>query len=388
MCPAQACLACRRATAVLLTSLCILFVESADGMRRAALGTTAAVAAAAGAYSINERVVEQRAAQLEGLRASSAACCAGYPRTACGDTEALTSFDRPIVVEGLIDSWPALAHWSFAALRERIGQAEVDCGSSTGGVPFYLVAANAARPAGRVDLALYVFDDDFSDEGGKAGLLADGPGEGLPALTAGDVFAEGEAAEHTDRPVWRWLLAGPEGSGTIMHRDPWGYSSWNASLVGCKRWVLFPPSVARETLHPPRTDLLGRAVALLGLSLPRGAACFMEEVLPGLRGRDLGEVEIVQHPGEVVAFPAGWWHAVVNLDATLAVTESYGRARDLPLLLRELRTGGLAAFAAVVEREAAATRAPTMAAVAGRECTRARVSDRGAVSASTAVGGR
>ena len=387
-------------------------------MRRAVLGTTAALAAAAGAYSTNERVVEQRAAQLKGLRASSAACCDGYPRTACGDTEALTSFDRPIVVEGLIDSWPALAQWSFAALRERIGQAEVDCGSSTGGVPFYLVAANAARPAGRVDLALYVFDDDFSDESGKAGLLADGPGEGLPALTAGDVFAEGEAAEHTDRPVWRWLLAGPEGSGTIMHRDPWGYSSWNASLVGCKRWVLFPPAVARETLHPPRTDLLGRAVALLGLSLPRGAACFMEEVLPGLRGCDLGEVEIVQHPGEVVAFPAGWWHVVVNqplhyryitvtlplhyryitltgwwhvvvnLDATLAVTESYGRARDLPLLLRELRTGGLAAFAAVVEREAAAARAPAMAAVAGRECTRARVSDREAVSVSTVVGER
>ena len=92
MCPAQACIA-SWVTAVLLTSLCILFVESADGMRRAALGTTAAVAAAAGAYSTNERVVEQRAAQLEGLRASSAACCAGYPRTACGDTEALTSFD-------------------------------------------------------------------------------------------------------------------------------------------------------------------------------------------------------------------------------------------------------------------------------------------------------
>ena len=129
-------------------------------------------------------------------------------------------------------------------------------------------------------------------------------------------------------------------------------------------------------------------MALLGLSLPRGAACFMEEVLPGLRGRDLGEVEIVQHPGEVVAFPAGWWHAVVNLDATLAVTESYGRARDLPLLLRELRTGGLAAFAAVVEREAAAARAPAKAAVAGRECTRARDLDRGAVSASTVVEGR
>ena len=342
-------------------------------MRRAALGSAAAVAAAAAA-TCNERVVEQRAAQLEGLRASSAVCCDGHPRTAASDAKALASFDRPIVVEGLISAWPALAHWSFAALRQRIGHAEVDCGSSTGGVPFYLVATNAARSAGRVDLALYVFDSDFSDEGGKAGLLADGPGEGLPALTSGDVFSAGAAAEHRDRPVWRWLLAGPEGSGTVMHRDPWGYSSWNASLVGCKRWVLFPPSVSRETLHPPRTNALGRAVALLGLSLPRGAACFMEEVLPGLRGCGHGEVEIVQHPGEVVAFPAGWWHAVVNLDATLAVTESYGRAHDLAHIVRELRAGGLPAYAAVVEREAAeAACAPAVAAVAAAAAAAAAV---------------
>ena len=322
---------------------------------RAALGSATAIGSLAGAFAINEHVARSRRAQLEGLRASSASCCGSYRRTAATDTQTLASFDRPIVVEGLIGAWPALASWSFAALRERIGQAEVDCGSSTGGVPFYLVAANAARSAGRNDLQLYVFDSDFSDEGGKAGLLDDGPGEGLPGLTAGDIFAAGEAAEHCDRPVWRWLLAGPEGSGTIMHRDPWGYSSWNASLVGCKRWVLFPPAVAHETLHPPRTDLLGRVVSLLGLPLPRAAASFMEEVLPGLRGRGLGEVEIVQRPGEVVAFPAGWWHAVVNLDATLAVTESYGRAHDLAHVLGELRAGGLAAFAAVVEKEAAAT---------------------------------
>jgi len=320
---------------------------------RAAAASASAAAAAYTAYATNERVVEQRASQLERLR-DCAEHCGGYPRTAASHSQ-LASYDRPIVISGLLDAyaWPALG-WSFAALRKRIGQALVDCGSSTGGVPFYLVAANSARPAGRSDLALYVFDSDFSDE--KASLLADFTdenGDGLPALTSGDVFATGAAAEHCDRPVWRWLLAGPAVSGTLVHQDPWGYSSWNASLVGRKRWVLFPPSVDRETLHPPRTDAAGRLAALFGIALPRGAAAFMEEVLPSLRGRGLGEVELVQSPGEVVAFPAGWWHAVVNLDATLAVTESYGRSRDLESILDKLRSGGLGAFATVVEEEAA-----------------------------------
>ena len=91
----------------------------------------------------------------------------------------------------------------------------------------------------------------------KAGLLRDV--SSLPSLTTGDVFNAGAAADDRDRPVWRWLLAGPPGSGTPIHQDPWGYSSWNASCVGVKRWVLFPPSVPHATLHPPRQDWLARA---------------------------------------------------------------------------------------------------------------------------------
>ena len=117
--------------------------------------------------------------------------------------------------------------------------------------------------------------------------------------------------------------------------------------------MLFPPDVSRETLHPPRTDLLGRAAAFVGIALPRRAAAFMDEILPALRGCGHGEVEFVQRPGETVAFPAGWWHAVVNLDATLAVTESYGRMSDLDAIVEKLRGGGRARFAEVVEREAA-----------------------------------
>jgi len=82
----------------------------------------------------------------------------------------------------------------------------------------------------------------------------------------------------------------------------------------------------------------------------------MDVVLPTLRRAGLGHVELLQGPGEVVAFPAGWWHAVVNLTPTLAVTESFGRPRDLPTILDKLRAGCLADFAAEVEADQACAR--------------------------------
>ena len=123
-------------------------------MRAVALAS-ASVAAGCAAYASNERLVSHRAARLDRLRAPCEHCV--HSRTHKSDAHTLRNFRRPIIVENLLDDWPAsnTRRWSFSALRARIGHALVDCGSSTGGVPFYLVAANAERSAGRADLALY-----------------------------------------------------------------------------------------------------------------------------------------------------------------------------------------------------------------------------------------
>ena len=76
---------------------------------------------------------------------------------------------------------------------------------------------------------------------------------------------------------------------------------------------------------------------LTGLEPPRSAAAFMDEVLPALRERGLGHVELLQKPGEV------------NLTATIAVTESFGRPCDREVVLAKLRERGKAAFAAEIE---------------------------------------
>lgn len=324
-------------------------------LTRPAAAVASCSAIAAWVYTERDRTSRFRASRLN--RLSPTGRCP-VTRVAPQDLATQSALRAPVIVSGLLDSWPALHTWSFFALRQRIGHATVDCGSarSDTALPFYLVCHNALSRD--PDPGLYVFDSDFSEAGGKSGLLTDI--RPLPSLAASDVFAAGEAATHEDRPVWQWLLAGPAGSGSCLHRDPWCYSSWNASLVGYKQWVLFPPETSYATLHPPRPDsLTARAYALLaGLlgieSVPRGAAEFMDEVLPALRGRGLGEIEITQGPGETVAFPAGWWHCVVNLTPTLAITESFGKARDLDGICDALCAAGLREYSEVVRQEESA----------------------------------
>ena len=51
---------------------------------------------------------------------------------------------------------------------------------------------------------------------------------------------------------------------------------------------------------------------------------YFVDILPRMRsafGAQLPIVEFIQQPGETVFVPGGWWHAVLNLDDTVAVTQ-------------------------------------------------------------------
>jgi histone arginine demethylase JMJD6 len=160
------------------------------------------------------------------------------------------------------------------------------------------------------DSPLYLFESSFENHKELKYLLRDYK---IPKYFEEDYF---NLIDEDRRPPYRWFLIGPERSGTAIHFDPLGTSAWNASIIGYKLWLLLPP----ETLR----------VVAKGKEVLNGnddeAIMYFREIFPKLKekyGSRLKETIFIQKPGEIVFVPSGYWHVVVNLTDTIAVTQNY-----------------------------------------------------------------
>lgn len=115
-----------------------------------------------------------------------------------------------------------------------------------------------------------------------------------------------------NRPDYRWFLCGPAGSGSPFHTDPHATSAWNGLLYGRKRWALYPP-----TMIPPGVMLYDKD----SYAAPKPIRWYIE-VYPHLKPEER-PIELIQEPGEIIFVPAGWWHMVLNVTDTIAVTQNW-----------------------------------------------------------------
>ena len=117
------------------------------------------------------------------------------------------------------------------------------------------------------------------------------------------------------RPDYAWLILGPKRSGSTFHKDPNYTSAWNTALVGRKLWIMFPPNVI-----PPG---VGTDEEESEVTSPVGIC---EWVLLGFFN-DCLKMELCQvaitFPGECIYVPSGWWHSVINIDDSIALTQNF-----------------------------------------------------------------
>ncbi|MCJ1306533.1 hypothetical protein MMC25_000176 [Agyrium rufum] len=119
------------------------------------------------------------------------------------------------------------------------------------------------------------------------------------------------------RPDHRWLIVGPARSGSTFHKDPNATSAWNAVLSGSKYWIMFPPSSTADA--PPGVFVSeDEAEVTTPQCIAEWLMNFHEEarMLPGC-------LEGICEAGEVLHVPSGWWHLVVNLSPTIAITQNF-----------------------------------------------------------------
>ena len=145
------------------------------------------------------------------------------------------------------------------------------------------------------------------------------------------LFGEGRRPDHT------WLICGPKRSGSVFHIDPNGTHAWNATIVGHKRWIFYPPGVTPPGVYPSED---GDEVAL-PLTIGEWIYQYWEEHCARKRHArtdDTRPLECTTQPGDVVFVPHGWWHLVINLDEwNIAITHNYVSRSNLSNVLRFLR---------------------------------------------------
>jgi histone arginine demethylase JMJD6 len=159
------------------------------------------------------------------------------------------------------------------------------------------------------DSPLYLFESSIECHDQLKSIIKDYE---VPKYFKEDIF---RYVGNDRRPPHRWFLVGPERSGTTIHIDPLGTSAWNTSLSGYKLWLLLPPEI-------PGYIAKGKEVIMKNED--DEAISFFRNIFPRIKEKyGVKEMIFIQKPGEIVYIPGGWWHMVVNLTDSIAITQNY-----------------------------------------------------------------
>lgn len=94
-------------------------------------------------------------------------------------------------------------------------------------------------------------------------------------------------------------------------------SAWNAVLKGSKYWIMFPTSPSQP---PPPGVFVSKdqSEVTSPLSIAEWLLGFHAEarIMSGC-------MEGICKEGEVLHVPSGWWHLVVNLEPSIAITQNF-----------------------------------------------------------------
>lgn len=214
--------------------------------------------------------------------------------------------ERPFILTNYIHSWPVAREWTVDHILTQYGGIEFRAEA----VDWKFSAYHDYLLNNHDESPLYLFDRKFAEKMGLKIGREEGAGYWRPDCFGPDLF------EHlgSERPAHRWLIIGPERSGSTFHKDPNGTSAWNAVLQGAKYWIMFPPTTNVPGVYVSKDS----SEVTSPLSIAEWLLEFHAEArrLPGCR-------EGICKAGEMLHVPSGWWHLVVNLEAGIALTQNF-----------------------------------------------------------------
>ncbi|KAI6687816.1 hypothetical protein NL676_024644 [Syzygium grande] len=233
---------------------------------------------------------------------------------------------KPVLLTGLADTWPAKTAWTIDQLLCKYGDTPFRISQrSSRKILMQLKDYVSYTKVQHDEDPLYIFDDNFGEA--APGLLKD---YCVPHLFQEDFF---DVLDFEQRPPYRWLIIGPERSGASWHVDPALTSAWNTLLCGRKRWALYPPGKVPlgVTVHVNEDD------GDVNVQGPSSLQWWLD-FYPLLADEDK-PIECTQLPGETIFVPSGWWHCVLNLETTVAVTQNFVNSKNFEFVCLDMAPG-------------------------------------------------
>ena len=229
--------------------------------------------------------------------------------------------DKPFILTSPVREWPVYTNWSTDTMLGKYGNVKFQAESVKWPLKTYVDYMSLNED----ESPLYLFDRSFVE---KMELRVGNDGQYWPPSCFGEDFFS--VLDH-QRPDTRWLIIGPERSGSTFHKDPNATSAWNAVLRGSKYWIMFP--TLSDCPPPPGVFVSeDQSEVTSPLSIAEWLLTFHAQArkTPGCK-------EGTCHEGEVLHVPSGWWHLVVNLDASIAITQNFVPEKHLPDVLDFLK---------------------------------------------------
>lgn len=214
--------------------------------------------------------------------------------------------EQPFILTKCIQDWPVFSQWTLDTLLQDYADVEFRAEAVDWKFSKYCDYMNDNKD----ESPLYLFDRKFAEKMNiKVGRDADAA-YWRPDCFGPDLFEVlGE-----DRPAHRWLIIGPERSGSTFHKDPNGTSAWNAVIQGSKYWIMFPPTAQVPGVYVSEDS----SEVTSPLSIAEWLLTFHAEA------RQMPEcIEGICSVGEILHVPSGWWHLVVNIEKGIALTQNF-----------------------------------------------------------------